>query len=156
MSGSDRDSSEAEDTEGREPDPGAEKLVYEIDGWAADAQSAFCDLLERLGIPYEHDAAMGLEVRTADEDAVESALDDFLGEAERKRRERRTTSGEGHPRVELSGTPPPGSTWGEAIFGEADLLDVGSQKPMTEGRRGGLNAVWWGFGRQILRRLFGG
>ena len=136
MSG--REPFEVEETAGREPDPGAEKLVYKMDGWSAGLQSAFCNLLDHRGIPYEHDAAGGLEVRTADKDAVESALDDFGKAAKRilVKRRRRTTAGKDHVGVELTG--------------------LGAKKPMTEGKRKALNITWSVLGRQILRRLIGG
>ena len=67
----------AAETGGPALDPDAETVAYEVDGWAADEQSAFSDLLVRLGIPHEFDAAGDLVVRAADEEAVESALDAF-------------------------------------------------------------------------------
>ena len=96
----DGDLSEAENAGGRVFDPDAEKLVYEMEGWTADLQSAFCDLLGRHGIPYEFDAAGDLVVGAVDEEAADSALDAFLGEAEehkeldRRSGDRRITAGE--------------------------------------------------------------
>ena len=58
-------------------DPGAEKLAYELAEWAADDQTAFSDLLSRLGIPHEFDEVGDLVVLASDEDAVESAIDAF-------------------------------------------------------------------------------
>ena len=43
----------------------------------ADEQSAFSDLLVRLGVPHEFDAEGDLVVQATDEEAVESALDAF-------------------------------------------------------------------------------
>ena len=65
-------------------DPDAETVAYEVDGWAADEQSAFSDLLVRLGIPHEFDAEGDLVVRAADEEAVESALDAFQAGADER------------------------------------------------------------------------
>ena len=96
----DGDLSKAEDAGGRVFDPDAEKLVYEMEGWTADLQSAFCDLLGRRGIPYEFDAAGDLVVGAVDEEAADSALDAFLGEAEehkeldRRSGDQRITAGE--------------------------------------------------------------
>jgi len=67
----------AEEAGGPAIEPGTETVAYEVDGWAADEQSAFSDLLVRLGVPHEFDAEGDLVVRAADEDAVEAALDAF-------------------------------------------------------------------------------
>ncbi len=73
---------EAADAGGPALDPEAEKLAYEMDGWAADEQSAFSELLGRLGIPHEFDAEGDLLVLVADEESVESALDAFQAGAD--------------------------------------------------------------------------
>ena len=65
------------------PDAGGPALDP-VDGWAADEQSAFSDLLGRLGIPHEFDAEGDLVVRAADEEAVESALDAFQAGADER------------------------------------------------------------------------
>jgi len=65
-------------------DPAAEKIAYEVEGWAADEQTAFTELLGRLGIPHEFDEVGDLLVLAADEDAVESALDAFQGGADER------------------------------------------------------------------------
>ncbi len=67
----------AEDAGGLALEPGVETVAYEVDGWAADEQSAFSDLLVRLGVPHEFDAEGDLVVQATDEEAVESALDAF-------------------------------------------------------------------------------
>jgi hypothetical protein len=72
----------AEDAGGPALEPGVETVAYEVDGWAADEQSAFSDLLVRLGVPHEFDAEGDLVVRAADEDAVEAALDAFQAGAD--------------------------------------------------------------------------
>ena len=73
----DRAIESAEDAGGPAIEPGVETVAYEVDGWAADEQSAFSDLLVRLGVPHEFDAEGDLVVRAADEEAVEAALDAF-------------------------------------------------------------------------------
>ena len=96
----DGDLSKAEDAGSRVFDPDAETLVYEMEGWTADLQSAFCDFLGRHGIPYEFDAAGDLVVGAVDKEAADSALDTILGEAEehkelnRRSGDRRITAGE--------------------------------------------------------------
>jgi hypothetical protein len=75
---------EADDAGGPALDPDAEKLVYEMGGWAADEQSAFGELLGRLGIPHEFDAEGDLLVLVADEESVESALDAFQAGADER------------------------------------------------------------------------
>lgn len=65
-------------------EPDAETLSYEVEGWAADEQSAFSDLLVRLGIPHEFDAEGDLVVRIADEEAVEAAMDSFQAGADER------------------------------------------------------------------------
>ncbi|MDG2428999.1 MAG: hypothetical protein P8M16_11320 [Acidimicrobiales bacterium] len=67
----------AEDAGGLALERGVETVAYGVDGWAADEQSAFSDLLVRLGVPHEFDTEGDLVVRAADEEAVESALDAF-------------------------------------------------------------------------------
>ncbi|HCW00533.1 MAG TPA: hypothetical protein DGK99_03900 [Acidimicrobiaceae bacterium] len=78
----DRAIEDAEDAGGPAIEPGVETVAYEVGGWAADEQSAFSDLLVRLGVPHEFDAEGDLVVRAADEDAVEVALDAFEAEAD--------------------------------------------------------------------------
>ena len=68
-----------DETGGPVLDPEAEKIAYEVEGWAADEQTAFSELLARLGIPHEFDEAGDLLVLVEDEDAVEAALDAFQG-----------------------------------------------------------------------------
>jgi hypothetical protein len=75
---------EADDAGGPALDPDAEKLAYEMGGWAADEQSAFGELLGRLGIPHEFDAEGDLLVLVADEESVESALDAFQAGADER------------------------------------------------------------------------
>jgi len=70
---------EADETGGPALDPEAEKLAYEVGDWAADEQSAFSELLVRLGVPHEFDEVGDLVVQADDEEAVESALDAFQG-----------------------------------------------------------------------------
>jgi hypothetical protein len=52
--------------------------------WAADEQSAFSELLGRLGIPHEFDSEGDLLVLVADEESVESALDAFQAGADER------------------------------------------------------------------------
>ena len=66
-----------DETGGPVLDPEAEKIAYEVEGWAADEQTAFSEMLARLGIPHEFDQAGDLLVLVEDEDAVEAALDAF-------------------------------------------------------------------------------
>ena len=75
----DRAVAEAAETGGPALDPEGEKLAYEVAAWAADEQSAFSELLVRLGIPHEFDEVGDLVVLADDEEAVESALDAFQG-----------------------------------------------------------------------------
>ncbi len=75
---------EADDAGGPTLDPDAEKLAYELGDWAADEQSAFSELLGRLGIPHEFDAEGDLLVLVADEESVESALDAFQSGADER------------------------------------------------------------------------
>jgi len=75
---------EADDAGGPALDPDAEKLAYEMGAWAADEQSAFGELLGRLGIPHEFDAEGDLLVLVADEEAVEAALDAFQAGADER------------------------------------------------------------------------
>ncbi len=75
----DRAVAEAAETGGPALDPEGEKLAYEVADWAADEQSAFSELLVRLGIPHEFDEVGDLVVLADDEEAVESALDAFQG-----------------------------------------------------------------------------
>ncbi len=75
---------EADDAGGPTLDPDAEKLAYELGDWAADEQSAFSELLGRLGIPHEFDAEGDLLVLVADEESVESALDAFQAGADER------------------------------------------------------------------------
>lgn len=58
-------------------DPEAEKVVYETTGWGADEQTAFSELLGRLGVAHEFDDQADLVVAATDEEAVETALDTF-------------------------------------------------------------------------------
>ena len=58
-------------------DPNAEKVVYETTGWGADEQTAFSELLGRLGVAHEFDDQADLVVEATDEEAVETALDTF-------------------------------------------------------------------------------
>ena len=67
----------AESTGGPALDPDAEKLAYELTDWADDEQTAFSDLLARLGIAHEFDEVGDLVVLASDEDAVETAIDAF-------------------------------------------------------------------------------
>ena len=73
----DRAIESAEDAGGPAIEPGVETVAYEVEGWAADEQSAFSDLLVRLGVPHEFDVEGDLVVRAADEEVVEAALDTF-------------------------------------------------------------------------------
>jgi len=73
---------EAADAGGPALDPDAEKLAYEMGGWAADEQSGFSELLGRLGVPHEFDAEGDLLVLATDEESVESALDAFQAGAD--------------------------------------------------------------------------
>jgi hypothetical protein len=75
---------EADDAGGPALDPDAEKLAYEMGDWAADEQSAFSELLGRLGVPHEFDAEGDLLVLVADEESVESALDAFQAGADER------------------------------------------------------------------------
>jgi hypothetical protein len=75
---------EADDAGGPALDPDAEKLAYELGDWAADEQSAFSELLGRLGVPHEFDAEGDLLVLVADEESVESALDAFQAGADER------------------------------------------------------------------------
>ena len=75
---------EADDAGGPALDPDAEKLSYDMGAWAADEQSAFGELLGRLGIPHEFDAEGDLLVLVADEEAVEAALDAFQAGADER------------------------------------------------------------------------
>jgi len=75
---------EADDAGGPTLDPDAEKLAYEMGDWAADEQSAFSELLGRLGIPHEFDSEGDLLVLVADEESVESALDAFQAGADER------------------------------------------------------------------------
>ena len=68
---------EAEATGGPALDPDAEKLAYDVTGWGADEQTAFSELLGRLGVPHEFDEQGDLVVLAADEDTIEQALDAF-------------------------------------------------------------------------------
>jgi len=68
---------EAEAAENPTLDPEAEKVVYETTGWGADEQTAFSELLGRLGVAHEFDDQADLVVEATDEEAVETALDTF-------------------------------------------------------------------------------
>ena len=56
----------AESTGGPALDPDAEKLAYELTDWADDEQTAFSDLLARLGIAHEFDEVGDLVVLASD------------------------------------------------------------------------------------------
>ena len=58
-------------------DPNAEKVGYETTGWGANEQTAFSELLGRLGVAHEFDDQADLVVEATDEEAVETALDTF-------------------------------------------------------------------------------
>ena len=65
-------------------DPAADKVAYEVGDWAADEQTAFAELLGRLGIAHEFDELGDLVVLATDEDTVEEALDAFQGGADER------------------------------------------------------------------------
>ena len=67
----------AESPGGPALDPDAEELAYELTDWADDEQTAFSELLARLGIAHEFDEVGDLVVLASDEDAVETAIDAF-------------------------------------------------------------------------------
>ncbi|HJM31982.1 MAG TPA: hypothetical protein QGI23_06580 [Acidimicrobiales bacterium] len=54
-----------------------QKTAYEMTDWADAEQTAFSDLLARLGIAHEFDEVGDLVVLASDEDAVETAIDAF-------------------------------------------------------------------------------
>ena len=63
-------------------DPNADKIVYELSDWGSDDQTAFSDLLARLGITHQFDEVGDLVILAADEDDVESAIDTFESQAD--------------------------------------------------------------------------
>lgn len=73
---------EAESTGQPKLDPDGEQLAYEMSGWGADEQTAFSELLGRLGVPHEFDSQGDLVVMAVDEDTVEAAIDAFQGAAD--------------------------------------------------------------------------